>query len=88
VTGGGEEEVEAEEEREVRISTTRSIQIETGDITPMISTPRESIMLVLAEEEEAVGSSVGGILIWENQEKDLVGDKVGREEMVVQVRGF
>jgi hypothetical protein len=59
----------------VRISTTRSIHIETGDITPMISTPRESIMLVLAEVEEevAMGSSIGGILNWENQEEDLVG---------------
>lgn len=79
MTGGGEEEeVEAEEEREVRMSTTRSIQIETGDITPIISTPRESIMLVLAAaevEEEEGGSSAGGIFYLREPEKDLVEDK-------------
>lgn len=82
--------MEAGEEREVRMSTTRSIQIETGDITPTISTPRESIMLVLAAAEvvAAGGSSAGGIF---DLGEGFGWGQVGvdeNHEMVVQVRGL
>lgn len=56
--------MEAGEEREVRMSTTRSIQIETGDITPTISTPRESIMLILGAGVSSVGGIFSGRRIW------------------------
>lgn len=54
------EVIEEGEEREETSRTTRSMQIETGDMTPMISTPIDSRMLPpsMIREVGLVGNSV------------------------------
>lgn len=74
--GEGEDGKEEEGERMETKRTTKSIQIETGDITPISSVPRESSMLpsiaigfVLTKREGAYKIKDTPLEIWRSWER-------------------